>query len=56
MDLGPHAAFILASYAIFFIVLTVLVLWIFWKGTRLRNKLSELEAQGVTRRTKKSAT
>ncbi|MFM7084421.1 MAG: heme exporter protein CcmD [Hyphomicrobium sp.] len=56
MDLGPHAAFIWASYGVFFLVLSALVLSLLWKGARLKNKLSELEAQGVTRRTKKTAT
>jgi heme exporter protein D len=50
MDLGPHAAFIWASYAIYATVLAVLILWLVMDGRRLKAKLADLEARGVSRR------
>lgn len=52
MNLGPHAAFIWASYAIFFVVLSALILWLLWNGAELKKKLSALEGRGVSRRSK----
>jgi len=56
MDLGPHAAFIWASYAIYGLVLAALVVWLIWDGSRLKAKLADLEARGVTRRSQRAAT
>ena len=50
MDLGPHAAFIWASYAIYATVLALLILWLVMDGRRLKAKLADLEARGVSRR------
>lgn len=50
MDLGPHAAFIWASYAVYAVVLAVLIGWLVWDGRRIRSRLAELEARGVARR------
>jgi heme exporter protein D len=50
MDLGPHAAYIIASYAAVVIVLAGLTLWLFLDGRRQRRLLEELEARGVRRR------
>jgi heme exporter protein D len=49
-DLGPHAAFILWSYAVTFAVLGGLVAWaaLDYRGQVAR--LKELEARGLTRR------
>jgi heme exporter protein D len=55
MDLGPHAAFIWASYIIYAGVLVALVLWLVWDGSRLRSKLADLEARGVSRRSQRAA-
>lgn len=55
MDLGPHAAFIWASYIIYAGVLVALVLWLAWDGSRLRSKLADLEARGVSRRSQRAA-
>jgi heme exporter protein D len=55
MDLGPHAAFIWASYVIYGGVLAALILWLVWDGSRLKAKLAELEARGVPRRAQRSA-
>jgi heme exporter protein D len=50
MDLGPHAAFIVASYAIYAIVLAALVSWLVLDGRRQQRQIAELEARGVKRR------
>ncbi len=55
MDLGPHASYIWASYAIYAVVLAALVLWIVWDGARLKRRLAALEAQGVSRRSKRTS-
>ncbi len=55
MDLGPHAGFIWASYGIFAFVLAALVAWLLADGHRLQRSLDDLEARGVTRRSKRGA-
>lgn len=49
-DLGPHAAFILWSYAITFAVLGGLVVWIVADARRQKRLIADLEARGITRR------
>ncbi len=50
MDLGPHAAFIIAAYGAAAIALVGLILWV-WLDYRAQSRaLAALEAQGVTRR------
>lgn len=50
MDLGPHAAFIIASYAVVAIVMIGLVAWLVLDGRRQQRTLDDLEARGVRRR------
>lgn len=50
MNLGPHAAFIVASYAAAAIVIAALVGWVIADGSRLARRLAELEARGMSRR------
>ncbi len=50
LDLGPHAAFIWASYAVVAVVLAALVGWLTFDGRRQQRLLDELEARGVRRR------
>ena len=50
MDLGPHAAFIWASYAAEAIVLAALIGWLLYDGSRQKRQLANLERRGVTRR------
>ena len=52
MDLGPHAAFIIASYAIVAIVMVGLVAWLILDGRRQQRILDDLEARGVRRRSR----
>ena len=50
MDLGPHAAYIWASYAIVGLVLAALVAWLVADGRRHQRRLADLDAEGVRRR------
>jgi heme exporter protein D len=50
MDLGSNAVFVWAAYAAFFAVIAGLLLWLITDGRRQQQRLSDLEARGVTRR------
>lgn len=50
MDMGPHAAFIWASYGAVAVVLFALAAWLLWDGRRQRQLLEDLENRGVRRR------
>jgi heme exporter protein D len=50
MDLGPHAAFIIASYAASAFILALLIGWIVAENRALKRTLADLEARGITRR------
>ena len=50
MNLGPHAAFIIASYAAAVAVVAALIAWVFLDFRAQRRALGDLEAHGVTRR------
>jgi heme exporter protein D len=52
MELGPHAAFIWASYAVYAVVLAALIGWLVWDGRRINSRLAELESRGVARRSR----
>ena len=54
MDLGPHAAFIIAAYAMAALVVTGLIAWVIADHGAQRRLLADLEARGVTRRSEKS--
>lgn len=56
MDLGPHAGFIVSSYAAAIIVLMALIGWIVFDHRALKRTLSALEKQGVTRRSAERGT
>jgi len=49
MDLGPHAAYIWASYALVALVLAGLIAWLIYDGRRQQRRLAELEARGLRR-------
>jgi len=50
MNLGPHAAFIVAAYTVAAAVMIGMIVWV-WLDYRWQLRmLSELEARGVTRR------
>jgi heme exporter protein D len=50
MDLGPHAAFIIASYAAATVILAILIGWIVAENRALKRTLADFESRGVTRR------
>jgi heme exporter protein D len=50
MDLGPHAAFILAAYAAAIVVIGGLIAWVMLDYRAQRRVLGDLDAQGLTRR------
>ena len=54
MDLGPHAAFIWAAYAVVAVVLAALVAWLVLDGRRQQHLVDELEARGVRRRSRRN--
>jgi heme exporter protein D len=53
-DLGPHAAFIIAAYAMAAVVVIGLIAWVIADHEAQRRLLADLEARGVTRRSEKS--
>ena len=55
MNLGQHADFIVAAYAIAAIVVVVLIGWVIADHRRQRAILRDLEASGVTRRSARPA-
>jgi len=55
MSLGPYAAFIVTSYALVAAVVLLLIGWIALDYRRQKQRLRELEASGVVRRSGRSA-
>jgi heme exporter protein D len=55
MSLGRYAPFILTSYGIVAAVVLFLIIWIAMDYHRQRERLRELEASGVSRRSGRSA-
>ena len=53
MNLGPHADFIIASYAVTAFVIAAMVAWVVLDHSALRRMLGGLEEQGVTRRSRR---
>jgi heme exporter protein D len=50
MDLGPHAFFIIASYAAATFILAILIGWIVAEDRALKRTLADFESRGITRR------
>jgi heme exporter protein D len=55
MDLGPHAAFVWASYGVVAVALGLLVLWLMVDGRRQQRLIDELETRGVRRRSERGS-
>jgi heme exporter protein D len=55
MSLGPYAAFIVTSYALVTAVVLFLIVWIALDYHRQKQRLRELEASGVVRRSARPA-
>jgi heme exporter protein D len=56
MSLGPYASFIVSSYALVALVLVLLIVWIVLDYRSQTERLRELDASGVVRRSGRSAT
>ena len=55
MNLGPHASFIVGSYAVVAIVVVALIGWVIADYRRQRATLHDLERSGVNRRSARQA-
>jgi heme exporter protein D len=55
MALGPYASFIVTSYVLVAAVVLILIVWIAIDYRRQKQRLRELEASGVVRRSGRSA-
>jgi heme exporter protein D len=55
MSLGPYASFILTSYALATVVVLILIAWIAIDYRRQKERLRELDAAGIARRSGRSA-
>ena len=55
MSLGPYASFIVTSYALVTVVVLMLVAWTAIDYRRQKQRLRDLEASGVTRRSGRGA-
>lgn len=56
MDLGPHAAFIVTSYAAAVVILGGLIAWVLLDYRAQLRKLASFEKRGVTRRSEPAKT
>ena len=56
ISLGPYASFIVTSYAAAALVVVILIGWIVLDYRSQRERLRELDASGVARRSGRSAT
>jgi heme exporter protein D len=54
MNLGPHADFIVAAYAVAALVLLVMIGWVVLDHRAQKRQLAKLETQGVTRRSERT--
>jgi heme exporter protein D len=55
MSLGPYAAFIVTSYLLVTVVVLMLIAWIAIDYRRQKQRLRELDASGIFRRSGRSA-
>jgi heme exporter protein D len=55
MALGPYTSFIVTSYVVVAAVVLILILWIAIDYRRQKQRLRELEASGVVRRSGRGA-
>jgi len=53
MNLGPHADFIVAAYAVTLFVVAALITWVLLDYSVQRRILGDLEEHGVTRRSQR---
>ena len=53
MNLGPHADFIVAAYAVTLFVVAALIAWVLLDYSTQLRILDDLEERGVTRRSRR---
>ena len=53
MNLGPHADFIVAAYAVTLFVVAALIAWVLLDYWAQRRILGDLEERGVSRRSRR---
>ncbi|MGA8900924.1 heme exporter protein CcmD [Bradyrhizobium sp.] len=56
MSLGPYTTFIVTSYLVVLAVVVLLIAWIAIDYRRQKRRLSELESDGISRRSGRSTT
>jgi heme exporter protein D len=56
MSLGPYASYIVTSYTLVAAIVLILIAWIAIDYRLQKERLRELEASGVTRRSGRQAT
>jgi heme exporter protein D len=56
MSLGPYASYIVTSYTLVAAIVLVLIVWIAVDYRHQKERLRDLEASGVTRRSGRQAT
>ena len=54
MELGPHAAFIVAAYGAALCIVAALIVWIVVDRRHLERALHDLELQGFSRRSERA--
>jgi len=55
MNLGPHADFIIAAYAVTIFVITILIAWVVLDYSAQQRILGDLEERGITRRSQRKS-
>jgi heme exporter protein D len=55
MNLGPHADFIVAAYAVTLFVVAALVAWVLLDYSMQQRILGDLEERGISRRSQRGA-
>jgi heme exporter protein D len=55
MSLGPYAPFVVTSYLLVTVVVLILIAWIAIDYRRQKQRLRELDASGIVRRSGRSA-
>jgi heme exporter protein D len=53
-NLGPHADFIVAAYAVTVFVIALLIAWVVLDHASQKRSLGDLEERGVTRRSQRN--
>ncbi len=56
MSLGPYASFIVTSYALVAAIVVILIAWVAIDYRNQKQRLREIEASGVVRRSGRQAT